>query len=222
MDCESKMKNESESEIRTVVESRGNWCPPTPLMDLTKAWRTAKVGDVIELRATEPDIEKDVRAWAKKSGNSVVGVTKEKNYTRLVVRIGRVVRRRGMGVKGMPAVKTNVNIPDQTKVTPKAKLQLFIMGGFPFGLRTLEPGWRWTTSMKPIMKTDTCEVRHVGYVISGAMGFSMSDGKKLDVGPGDAFDVPPGHDAWTVGEAPVVFIDLIGAAEHATATESAT
>lgn len=216
------MKNESESEIRTVVESRGNWCPPTPLMDLTKAWRTAKVGDVIELRATEPDIEKDVRAWAKKSGNSVVGVTKEKNYTRLVVRIGRVVRRRGMGVKGMPAVKTNVNIPDQTKVTPKAKLQLFIMGGFPFGLRTLEPGWRWTTSMKPIMKTDTCEVRHVGYVISGAMGFSMSDGKKLDVGPGDAFDVPPGHDAWTVGEAPVVFIDLIGAAEHATATESAT
>jgi mannose-6-phosphate isomerase-like protein (cupin superfamily) len=54
------------------------------------------------------------------------------------------------------------------------------------------------------------------------MGFSMSDGKKLDVGPGDAFDVPPGHDAWTVGEAPVVFIDLIGAAEHATATESAT
>ncbi len=192
-------------------------------MDLTKAWRTAKLGDVIELRATEPDIEKDVRAWAKKSGNSVIGVTKEKDYTKLVVRIGRVVRRRrGKGTKGMPAVKTNVNNPDQTKVTPKAKLQLFIMGGFPFGVRTLEPGWRWTTSMKPIMKTDTCEVRHIGYVMSGSMGFSMSDGMELEVGPGDAFDVPPGHDAWTLGDNPVVFIDLIGAAECATAAESAS
>ena len=216
------MKRESESEERIVVESRGNWCPPTPLMDLTKAWSTAKFGDVIELRATEPGIEKDVRAWAQKSGNSVIGVTKEKDYTKLVVRIGRSVRRRGKGIKGMLAVKTNVNAPDEAKATPKAKLQLFIMGGFPFGLRTLEPGWRWTSSMKPIMKTDTCEVRHIGYVISGGMGFSMSDGTKLEVGPGDAFDVPPDHDAWTVGTAPVVFLDLIGAAEHASSADSST
>ncbi len=207
------MKNQSEREMRKIVDSRGNWCPPTPLIDLTKAWSAAKVGDEIELRATEPDIEKDVKAWAKKSGNSVIESTHERDYTRLVVRIGRTVSRRGE-TRRMTAIKKSFNEPDEVKDTPKARLQLFVMDDFPFGIRTLEPGWKWTTSMKPLMKTDTCEIRHVGYVISGRMGFLMNDGTKLEVGPGDAFDVPAGHDAWTVGEAPVVFVDLIGAAER--------
>jgi hypothetical protein len=56
------------------------------------------------------------------------------------------------------------------------------------------------------------EARHVGYVVSGRMGFAMDDGVRLEVGPRDAFDVKPGQDAWTVGKEPVVFIDLIGAA----------
>jgi len=67
--------------------------------------------------------------------------------------------------------------------------------------------------MKPIAKTQTCQVRHIGYVVSGRMGFAMDDGAKLEVGPGDGFDVHPGHDAWTIGKDPFVFIDLITAAE---------
>jgi TusA-related sulfurtransferase/uncharacterized cupin superfamily protein len=186
------------------------------MTDLYRAWRRANLGDVIELRASEPNIEDDVRAWARKSGNKVIEVTKEKGYTRLVVRITK----RGKEILQMSAVKANLNQPDETKVTPRAKLQLVTMGDFAFGLRTLEPGWRWTTSMREIAKTETCEIRHIGYVISGRMGFSMNDGTELEVGPGEAFDVQPGHDAWTVGDVPVVFIDLIGAVERARSASS--
>ncbi len=206
------MKNSTVPERRTVIESLGIWCPPTPLIDLYKAWRVAKLGDVIELRATEPHIENDVRAWAEKSGNKVMEVAREKGYTKIVVHIAK----RGKMFEGKSAVKANISAADQTKEMPKGKLHLFIMGGFPFGLRTLDPGWKWSTSMKPVMKTDICEIRHIGYVISGRMGFAMSDGTRMEVGPGDAFDVPPGHDAWTVGDAPVVFVDLIGAVDLGT------
>ena len=211
-----KMRKPSAQSAPTIVDSRGVWCPPTPMTDLYKAWRKADLGDLIELRATEPNIEDDVRAWAKKSGNKVIEVAKEKGYMRLVVRITK----RGKEVAEMSAIKTNLKEPDETKVTPKAKLQLVTMGDFTFGVRTLEPGWKWTTSMRQVAKTDTCEIRHVGYVISGRMGFLMNDGTELEVGPGDAFDVQPGHDAWTVGNAPVVFVDLIGAVSQAKAGPS--
>jgi len=165
------------------------------------------LGDVIELRASELNIESDVRAWARKSGNKVLEVAKEKDYTKIVIRITK----RGKEVAEMSAIKTNINEPDETKLTPKGKLQLVTLGDFTFGLRTLEPGWKWTTSMRQIAKTETCEIRHVGYIISGRMGFLMDDGAKFEVGPGDAFDVKPGHDAWTTGDDPVVFVDFISA-----------
>jgi TusA-related sulfurtransferase len=203
------MKNALHQTARTIVDSRGVWCPPTPMTDLFKAWRNANMGDVIELRASEPNIEKDVAAWAKKSGNKIIEVAQEKDYTRVVVRITK----RGKEIAEMSAYKANLNEPDETKLTPKGKLQLATVGGFTLGLRTLEPGWAWTTSMKPVAKTDTCEIRHIGYVISGRMGFLMNDGTNLEVGPGEAFDVHAGHDAWTIGDVPFVFIDLISAVE---------
>ncbi len=195
---------------RIVVDSKGAWCPPTPLTDLFKAWREASLGDTIELHATEPTVESDVRAWAKKSGNKVVEVGREKGYTKVVVRITK----RGKEVAELSATKANIYDPDETKVTPRAKLQLVTMGGFTMGLRTLESGWRWSVSMKPYAKTETCEIHHIGFMLSGRIGFLMNDGTKLEVGPGEAFDVQPGHDTWTIGMAPAVFLDLIGAVEN--------
>jgi TusA-related sulfurtransferase len=192
---------------RKVVDSRGIWCPPTPLTDLFKAWKEAKLGEVIELRATEPNIETDVRAWARKSGNRILEASQEKGYTKIVVQITK----RGKEFAELSTMKTNMMEPDEVKLTPKGKLQLVTLGGFTFGLRTLEPGWKWTTHMQPIMNTETCQIRHIGYVISGRMGFLMDYGATVEVGAGDAFDVKPGHDAWTVGNEPVVFLDLIGA-----------
>ena len=195
---------------RTVVDSKGVWCPPTPMTDLFKAWRKANLGDLIEVRAVEPAVESDVRAWAKKSGNRVVEVTRGAGYTRLLIRITK----RGKEFADLSATKANLNNPDETRRTPNAKLQLVTVGGFTLGLRTLEPGWRWSTSMKQVAKTETCEVHHIGYMVSGRMGFLMNDGLKLEVGPGDVFDVHPGHETWTIGETPAVFVDLIGAVEY--------
>jgi TusA-related sulfurtransferase len=193
--------------VRITVDSRGIWCPPTPITDLFKAWRKANLGDTIELHATEPRVETDVRAWAKKSGNKVLEVVHGKDFTKIVIRITK----RGKEVAEMSAIKASINDPDETRVTPKASLQLVTVGGFTMGLRTLEPGWRWSESMKPFTKTETCEVRHVGYMLSGRLGFVMNDGTKLEVGPGEAFDVHAGHDTWTIGLVPAVFLDLIGA-----------
>jgi len=193
-----------------VIDSEGIWCPPTPLTDLYSAWRKASIGDTIELRANEPTIENDVKVWAKKSGNKVLEVSHEKGRTRVVVRITK----RGKEIVEMSATKANLNDPDETRRTLNAKLQLVTVGGFTVGLRTLEPGWRWSTSMKQVAKTETCQVHHIGYVVSGRMGFLMDDGTKLEVGPGDVFDVRPGHETWTIGEVPAVFLDLIGAVER--------
>lgn len=195
---------------RIVVDSQGSWCPPTPMTDLFKAWRSAGLGDIIELRATEPDIEQDVRAWAKKSGNRVLEVAQKAECTQIAVR----VTKRGKESATLPAVKASMRFPDEAKATPKAMLQVVTVGGFTLGLRTLERGWRWSTHMQPIAKTTSCRVRHIGYLVSGRLGFLMDDGTTLELEPGEAFDVHPGHDTWTIGEAPAVFIDMIGAVER--------
>ena len=78
-----------------------------------------------------------------------------------------------------------------------------------------EPGWKWSESVKPIAGTDSCQVAHMGYQISGRMKVRMDDGSEQEFGPGDAGVIPPGHDAWVVGDEPVVFIDFQGAALYA-------
>ena len=78
------------------------------------------------------------------------------------------------------------------------------------GLGTFEPGWRWSECVKPLAGTDTCQVRHTGYVLSGRMNIVMDDGTEAEVGPGDFFHIPPGHDAWTVGDEACVMVDFGG------------
>jgi len=84
------------------------------------------------------------------------------------------------------------------------------MGDAAFGRVTMEPGWRWSTDVKPIIGTELCEVHHVGYVISGQLHTVMRDGSILDVEPGDVFEFPAGHDSWVLGDEPWVSIDWTG------------
>ena len=73
---------------------------------------------------------------------------------------------------------------------------------------TFEPGWRWSQDIKPLAGTDSCEVRHFGYCISGRMKVVMDDGSEAEMGPGDLVAIEPGHDAEVVGDDTCVFIDF--------------
>ena len=98
---------------------------------------------------------------------------------------------------------------DGEKRAFKANGQMVIgnAGGATFGRGTFEPGWRWSKDVAPIAGTTSCQVRHLGYVISGRMQVVCDDGTELAVGPGDVFDLPAGHDAFVVGDEPCVMVD---------------
>jgi ketosteroid isomerase-like protein len=81
-------------------------------------------------------------------------------------------------------------------------------GAAGFMKGTFEPGWRWSADVKPIAGTDSCQTRHLGYVISGKMHITCDDGTEIDIASGDVFELPPGHDAFTVGDEPCVMIDI--------------
>ncbi|MFF0495034.1 cupin domain-containing protein [Nocardia aobensis] len=83
------------------------------------------------------------------------------------------------------------------------------------GRAVFEPGWRWSTHVKPIAGTDSCQAAHIGYCVSGRLHIRMDDGTECEVGPGDFMQCPPGHDAWTVGDQACVMIDWAAAAEYA-------
>ena len=82
------------------------------------------------------------------------------------------------------------------------------LGGRTIGRGTFEPGWRWSENVKPIAGTDSCEVSHLGYMVSGRMKVIMDDGAEGEAGPGDVVAIPPGHDAEVVGDEPCIFLDF--------------
>lgn len=112
--------------------------------------------------------------------------------------------------------KKNIdNSPDETRSFDKGKIQVSTVGGQAIGRFVLEPGWKWSTSVKPVVKTDSCQQTHTGYIISGKMRVKMNDGTEFEMGSGDTLYVPPGHDAWVVGNERCIGIDFTGARTYA-------
>src|SRR5215469_4783031 len=111
--------------------------------------------------------------------------------------------------------KRSFGKPDETRNFDEGKVELIALGGITFGRATLQPGWRWSTAVKPIAKTDSCEASHFQYQVSGTLRIRMDDGTEFDCKPGDVSSIPPGHDAWVVGNEPVVIVDFQGMAEYA-------
>ena len=105
--------------------------------------------------------------------------------------------------------------PDETRVFEKGKVDLVKIGGGVVGRLTLQPGWRWSLHVKPIVKTDWCEAPHFQYQVSGRLHVLMSNGKEYDTHAGQVHAVPQGHDAWVVGNEEVVLIDWAGAGNYA-------
>ena len=122
-----------------------------------------------------------------------------------------------MAIAGERLIQKNFGTPDETRPFEQnsGRLEVLNVGGGVVGRATFEKGWRWSTHVKPIAKTDSCQAAHVGYFISGRMKVVMDDGTEAEFGPGDLMVCPAGHDAWVVGDEACVVVDWAGFADYA-------
>ena len=116
----------------------------------------------------------------------------------------------------MNAIVKSLDRPDETPKLPGGTAELVNMGAALVVRGVLEPGWRWSNDWQPLFGTSSCQMPHLGVVLSGRIHFEMDDGTILEAGPGDVYSIPPGHDAWVVGEAPVETLDFAPAHDEAT------
>jgi hypothetical protein len=90
--------------------------------------------------------------------------------------------------------------PDETRTPDKTKVDVVRMSGVSAARMTFDPGWKWSECVKPVAGTDSCQARHVGVAQSGRLHVTHEDGTDQEIGPGDAYVIEPGHDAWVVGD----------------------
>ena len=109
----------------------------------------------------------------------------------------------------------SLNVPDEIRAFPKGRLEVVKIGGASVGRATFQPGWRWSESVKPLANTKSCEAPHFQYHIAGVLRVRMDDGSEFDCKPGDISRLPTGHDAWVVGNEPVVVVDFQGMLDYA-------
>lgn len=98
--------------------------------------------------------------------------------------------------------------PSEVRSFPRGRVEIVDLDDTVVGRMTYDPGWRWSVDVKPIAGTDSCRYHHLGVTISGRCRAQMQDGTELEIGPGDVFEIPPGHDAWVVGDEPWVSVDF--------------
>jgi hypothetical protein len=104
----------------------------------------------------------------------------------------------------------NFSTPDDLLRLPKMTAQLVELGEVTLSKMVSEPGWRWSDHIRPSVGGEWCQVRHMGFVVSGRLGILYPDGTEIVYGPDDAFEIPPGHDGYTVGDEPCVQIMFAG------------
>ena len=124
------------------------------------------------------------------------------------------------GKEGAMSVTTrDFDSPDETRTFENGRTDLVKVGDFTLGRYTFQPGWRWSENVKPIAKTESCQVHHVGSIVSGRLRVVSDDGAETEVVAGHAYEIQPGHDAWVVGDEPVVFVEFQGAERYAKPTD---
>ena len=111
----------------------------------------------------------------------------------------------------------NMDSPDETRTPEKTTVEVVAVGGSQVGRFTFEPGWRWSECVKPVAGTDRCQADHLGYAISGRLQVEHEDGTSLEIGPGEAYHIAPGHDAWVLGDETFVGVEFSSADHYAKA-----
>jgi class 3 adenylate cyclase len=114
------------------------------------------------------------------------------------------------GHSGAAIRQKSFDAPDEVRRFPKGIVTLVRVGSLTIGRGVLEPGFRWSTSLKPIQGTPSCQIHHLQLLLQGRFHVEMDNGETAEIGPGEVFDVPPGHDVWVVGDEPVVVVDMFG------------
>ncbi len=116
----------------------------------------------------------------------------------------------------MPGIEMNdFAKPDEVRSPDRTTVELVKLAGGEIGRYTFQPGWRWSECIKPVVGTDSCQVDHVGYVVSGKLRVEHEDGSSGEVTAGTVYRIAPGHDAWVLGDEPYVGIEFQGAANYA-------
>jgi len=105
--------------------------------------------------------------------------------------------------------------PDEVRSPDKTRVEVVRLEGFTIGRFNFEPGWRWSECIKPVVKTDSCQVSHVGYAVSGRLTVRMKDGTQKSIVAGESYTIPPGHDAWVEGNERFVGIEVMSAEQYA-------
>jgi hypothetical protein len=109
----------------------------------------------------------------------------------------------------MASIETkSMDRPDETRTPDKTSVSVVHLGEATVGRFTLQPGWRWSDCIKPVAGTDSCQAAHLGYVVSGTIHIAATDGAEADLSAGDAYRLEPGHDAWVVGDEPLVALEF--------------
>ena len=107
-------------------------------------------------------------------------------------------------------LRKSLERPDEIVDVPGVRVHMVDLGDFTVGRMVNEPGWRWSTHMRPIVGGEWCQARHVGILLSGRIGIEFADGTSAEFKAGDVFDIPPGHDGFTIGDEPAVQIEWTG------------
>jgi quercetin dioxygenase-like cupin family protein len=116
---------------------------------------------------------------------------------------------------GVDLTLINLDDPTETRTFEKGRFDVYRIGPTTLGRATYEPGWRWSEHVGPATGASSCQVEHVGLVLSGRAVARMDDGTERVMGPGDLFHVPPGHDSWVVGDEPYVSLHIMGSEDYA-------
>jgi quercetin dioxygenase-like cupin family protein len=115
----------------------------------------------------------------------------------------------------LDVVLKRFEVPDEFRTFDKGKFELVHIGGMTIGRATYEPGWKWSEHVGRSLGKTSCDVEHVGMVISGSATAAMDNGPVIEMRGGDLFYIPAGHDSWVVGEEPYVSLHLMGASDYA-------
>jgi len=116
----------------------------------------------------------------------------------------------------MPAFEMNdFSSPDEVRRPALTTVEVVKLAGGEIGRYTFQPGWRWPECIKPVVGGESCQVEHVGYLISGSLHVEQTDGSSGDVAAGSVYRIGPGHDAWVIGDQPAVAVEFQGAATYA-------